>query len=110
MILLQTVRRRLLWTAIVTVLALVLYPISLGPTSYVLFRDATPRVPFAAIYHAFYAPLWAAANRVGFAGPLWDYQNYCVLLAAHHDGRDVGVTIIPPEPRDGVPLEGSPVP
>jgi hypothetical protein len=37
------------------------------------------------------------------AGPLWDYEDYCIRLAAHHDGNDIGPVITPPEPRDDLP-------
>jgi hypothetical protein len=99
----QSFRRRLRCTVIATLAAILLYPISLGPAAYVVFRDATPRTPFADIYRTFYRPLWAAANGLCCAGPLWDYENYCIHLAAHHDGRDIQVMIIPPEPRPDLP-------
>lgn len=97
------VRRRVRWAVFATLLAIVLYPLSLGPASYFMFRDATPRVPFAAIYRAFYAPLWAVANGLGHAGPLVDYENYYIRLAIHHDGRDVLPVLIPPFPREDLP-------
>ena len=98
-----SVRRRLRWTALATIAALILYPISLGPAAYLPWRDVTPTSPFAAMYHAFYRPLWAVSNRAGFAGLLWDYENYCIHLAAHHDGDDIELIITGPEPRDDLP-------
>jgi hypothetical protein len=98
-----SVRRRLRWIGLATLIALVVYPVSLGPASYFVWRDATPRMPFAPMYHAFYRPLWAVANPLGLAGPLWDYEDYCIRLAAHHDGNDIGPVITPPEPRDDLP-------
>ena len=98
-----SVRRQLRWIALATLLLILLYPVSLGPTSYLLFRDATPRVPFAAIYHRFYRPLWAIGEVAGFADLLSDYQDSCILLAAHHDGRDTPPLIIPPSLRDDLP-------
>ncbi len=98
-----SIRRRLRWIALATLFLIVLYPVSLGPTSYLLFRDATPRVPFAAIYHTSYRPLWAIAKVTGLAGRLEEYQDYGILLAAQHDGRDTPPLIIPPYPRDDLP-------
>jgi len=98
-----SVRRRLRWIAIAALVALVSYPLSLGPVSYLMFRDATPVDPFAPILEALYRPLWVIADMTGFAGHVSDYQDYFITLAAHHDGRDNPPPIIPPYPRDDLP-------
>jgi len=95
--------RKKRWAAAVAAWLVLIYPLSLGPAKYLLFRDFTPALPFASIFRAVYAPLEALVRGTRLEPELDRYEGWWARLAAVHDGRDEPPLLIPPYPRPDLP-------